>query len=284
MKKIILCLDGSIYANSVCDLGVWASMKIDLEVSLLHIATPHFDVTSNIDLSGSIGLGAKSGLLEELAKIDEKHGRLEQKKGQLILKHASEEFDAKDIKAEKIHRWGSLIEVILELEKKAEMIIIGKNGEYENNIDGRLGSNLENIARVVHKPLLIATKNLKPIRHFLIAYDGSVNAKKALEYVITSSLFKGFECHLLKVCSTIEQYDKNLKEEEEKLRGAGFKVFVAVKQNKVVENEVLQYIKKYDINLLVIGAYRHSKIHSFILGSTTTSLIIKTDIPVLLFR
>ena len=37
-------------------------------------------------------------------------------------------------------------------------------------------------------------------------------------------------------------------------------------------------------DLLVVGAYGHSRIREMILGSTTTQLIAKSQIPVLLLR
>ena len=43
-------------------------------------------------------------------------------------------------------------------------------------------------------------------------------------------------------------------------------------------------VREHSIKLLVMGAYGHSRIREFILGSTTTSLLRTCRVPVLLFR
>ncbi len=285
MGKVIACIDGSVWADSVCFLSAWAAEKSASEIALLHVVAPHGDVAAKGDLSGSIGLGAKSDLLKELTEMDEARGKLEQKKGQLMLAHAQEELGKKDIKSVDIlHRRGSLVETISELEDQAELIVIGKRGEQAENAPDHLGSNLERVARAVTKPLLVATKDPSPVKRFLLAYDGSESAKTAVEYVMKSPLLKGLECHLVKVCEASGKAEEILNQAEEKLKSAGFNVKASLQQGKPVSTVVSDYIEKNDIDLLAIGAYGHSRVRSFILGSSTTNLIHKTNVPVLLFR
>lgn len=61
-------------------------------------------------------------------------------------------------------------------------------------------------------------------------------------------------------------------------------VHANIKQGKPVEEIVAEYITNNNIDLLMIGAYGHSKIRSLILGSNTTALIRKSNVPVMLFR
>lgn len=284
MGKIIACIDGSAYADSVSQLGAWAHERTGLGVSLLHVVAPHAEVIK-ADMSGQIGLGAKSALKEELAKLDEEHGKLELKKGQLMLDHAKEEMAAKGIPhPEVLHRRGSLVETITELESEAELVVIGKRGEHHHAAPHHLGSNLERVARAIHKPLLVATTNMQRIEKFLIAYDGSSSANKAVDYTVSHPLLKGLECHLLKIGDAEPEAQALLEQAEDKFKVAGFTVHASLKQGKPVERVVADYVNAHGIQLLVIGAYGHSKIRSLILGSTTTALVRKTEIPLLLFR
>ncbi len=283
MGKIIACIDGSDHADSVCDLSSWVANNTQIGISLLHVVAPHSDVEAKVDCSGAIGLGAKSELLKELTELDEAHGKLELKNGRKMLDHANDELAAKDIeRVEILYRRGSLVETIAELESDAELIIMGKRGEGKAN-DG-IGSNLENVVRAIHRPLLVATKNLQPIKRFLFAYDGSGSSQEALEYVVKSPLLKGLECHVLKVCEETGKAEEILKEAKDKLEKAGFKVEAVLQKGRPVKDVVAGYIEQNNIDLLVIGAYGHSKIRNLFLGSTTTALINKSEIPVLLFR
>ncbi|TZG39377.1 universal stress protein, partial [Halomonas eurihalina] len=44
------------------------------------------------------------------------------------------------------------------------------------------------------------------------------------------------------------------------------------------------YQEEQNIDLLVMGAYGHSRIRHLLVGSTTTEMLRKADIPVLLLR
>ena len=281
MGKIIVCIDGSQYADKICDLSGWVSRNIKSEIALLHVVAPHYDFSAKSNLSGAIGLGAKSGLLKELTEIDEKRGRLEQQKGQLILSHASEYLaNSHNISnIEILHRRGALNEVVFDLESQAELVIMGKKGE------SNTGLNLESIARNLSKPLLIVNKAaILPQQRFLIAYDGSKSAQKALDFVISSPLLQGLECHLLKICESSGKAEEILQDGQRQLSEAGFKVKTALRKGKVISNVIADYSKEFNIELLVMGAYGHSKIRNIILGSTTEAMIKKLDLPLLLIK
>ena len=287
MGKIIACIDGSAHVDSVCTLTSWAAKKSKNEdVSVLHVIAPHSDRAATCNLSGAIGLGAKAGLLEELTEIDEERGKIEQKKGKLILNHAKEELAVKGIKkVEILHRRGALVETITELEESADLIIIGKRGENASGAAAHLGSNLERVARSLSKPLLVATREtVEPIKSFLISYDGGESTKKAVDYAINNPLLKGMDCHLLKANDDSEKAESVLKEAADKLKKAGFEVYTTVAKGKPVKTLIAEYVSKQHIDLLVIGAYGHSKIRNLFLGSTTTAVIHQSEVPVLLFR
>ena len=286
MKKIIACLDASEYADRVCRLSVWASERTGCPISLLHVAIPHSDAAPKADLSGAIGIDTNSELLKALTEVDEAHGKLEQRKGQSILEHGRQELVCKGIKhAEIIHRRGALVDIILELKNNAALIVMGKRGENEGSKSTYLGSNLEKIARALDKPLLVAVKDARTINRFLIAYDGSPSSQRAVDYAIKSPLLKGIECHLLKVAEIITHEAKStLTQGEQELKDAGLIVRATLKQGKHVHDIISAYVAENGIDLLVMGAYGHSKIRSMFLGSTTTTLIQNTHIPLLLLR
>lgn len=288
MKKIIACLDDSQHFNAICDLSSFLNNQTNCAVSLLHVAVPHQDVEAKTDLTGAIGLGEKDEVLEELTDLDENHGKLERQKGQKILSKATDKLAKNNIRnVEILHRRGSLEEFILGLEDKTDLFVIGRNGEDSENEDENsknLGANLQDIIHYVKKPLLVATKNPKPIKKFLIAYDGSKNSAKALEFVAKNSLFKNLEGHLLKVADIDVKNTKSLKEAEELLQKSDINITTFLKDENDVEEAIANHIDENNIDLLVIGSHGHSKIRSFILGSTTNHLINKSNAPILLIR
>lgn len=285
MKKIIACVDGSNHAENVVTMAGWAAARTGADVALLHVVAPHTDAIAAGDLSGQIGFGAKTELLEELARIDEEHGKLEQRKGQIILAHAKREFpDASASTIELLHRRGALVEEIEMLEASADLIIIGKRGETAGDAHGHLGSNVDHVSRASRKPLLIATQQSKPVERFLIAYDGRTNSEKAVEFVCNSALLKGLDCHLLKIGAENSLSDAIIDKAKGTLQQAGFHVTASVTEAQSVDTAVTEYVAAHSIDLLLMGAYGHSPIRRFFLGSTTMAQIGKSKVPVLLFR
>jgi nucleotide-binding universal stress UspA family protein len=284
MAKLLVCIDGSAYADNLCVNAAWVAKQINAEIDLLHVLRRPSDYQAPTDHTGLMNLEVRSNLLEELTKVDEQRGRLDQEKGKIILEHGAKILQKAGVETiNLIHRRGSLVETIQEFEDSAEMIFMGKRGEHANLSSIFLGSNLEKVARAIHKPLFITSSVVRPIKRFLIAYDGKDSVRKAIDYVAEQTLLKnGPECHLL----AVERAKDNIQtsEVEQILSQAGFEIVVKMEQNQHPDKAISSYVVENEIDLLITGAYSHSRMHSLFLGSTTASLIKACKIPLLLFR
>ena len=150
---------------------------------------------------------------------------------------------------------------------------------------GHLGANLERIVRSSHKPCLVTSDNFQPISKIMLAYDGGKSCQKALQFLLESPAFKDMEFHLLTVAK--KQEDKAamsfLQTAEIKARTAGFAPICQIIHGEA-KTVIANYIEKQDINLLIMGAYGHSRIRHLVIGSTTAQMLRSSHIPVLLFR
>jgi len=284
MTKLLVCIDGSGYADNICENAAWVAKRMNADIDLLHVLRRHSAYQSAAsDHTGSIGLGARSGLLADLAKVDEERGRLDQQKGRIILEHSEKLLkDAGIEQVNSLHRRGSLIDTIQEFEDDVEMIFIGKRGEHADLESEYLGANLEKVARAIHKPLFVVSSVVRPIKRFLIAYDGKDSVNKAIDYIIATPLLKGLECHLLAAETSQEEISTH--KTEKRLRDAGFDVKITRQKSDHADKTIADYVTAHDIDLLITGAYSHSRMRSLLLGSTTASLIKSCKIPLLLFR
>ncbi len=288
MKKILACVDGSSYSDSVCAYGAWASARLGAGVELLNLLPDAHADPSHADLSGAIGLGASSELLDQLTEQDEAHGRDVLREGRQLIAHGEAELrrgGVTDIVS--LKRRGELSETICELESDLELIVLGKRGKYTEQHASSLVSNLEPLARSVHRPMLVTTSVFKKPERFLIALDGSNGSAKALDYIAGSPLLKGIECHAVTVCGNEGRGDEKCRTALDvgvkMLQGAGFEVHAEVLLGHPDE-AIYGYVDSNNIDLLVIGAYGHSRLRNLIKGSTTTSMINSCKIPLLLFR
>ena len=283
MTKILVCIDGSAYADNICENAAWVAKRLNAEIDLLHVLRRHSDYKApSSDHTGSIGLGARSDLLEELSKVDEERARLDQQKGRIILEHGEKILRAAGVKKiNLLHRRGALVQTMQELEPDVDMVFIGKRGEHANTDSEFLGANLEKTARGISKPLFVVSSIARPIERFLIAYDDKDSVRKAVEFIAANPLLKDLEGHLLAV-SPNDKIDTNAAEKT--LKEAGFNITVTHEKSSQPDEAIAAFVTDKNIDLLVTGAYSHSRMRSILLGSTTASLIKTCKVPLLLFR
>jgi nucleotide-binding universal stress UspA family protein len=284
MTKILALLDGSIYAQSVCDYAAWAAVPSGAEVELLHLLGRRGTPSALDDLSGNIGLGARSALLEELAELDAQRARLALKRGRAILDDAETRLKAAGVGLVTAKlRSMDLVEAVRELEVDADLVVIGKRGEAADFAKLHLGSNLERVLRTSSRPVLVASRAFRPIEKFLIAFDGGRSAMKAVDHVARDPLFAGLTCSLVMAGNGNAEAHRKMNDAEAVLRAGSIEVegaFIEGHPETVIHDKVVAE----GIDLLVMGAYGHSRIRSFIIGSTTSEMIRSVHIPVMLFR
>lgn len=283
-NKILACVDGSIYTESVCAHAAWVSQRIDASVQVVHAQTLHSAPDDSRNLSGTMKLGMKSALLEQLSQLDEARNKIELQQGKLILDHAKELLTEAGVDSvETLHRRGSVVEAVAELEEDSQLTVLGKRGENADFATMHLGSNLERIVRAAENPVMVASRAFKPVSRFIIAYDGGSSTQKAVDYVVNQSLLKGLDCHVLTVGADNVRNRSRLSEAETKLSQAGFAVTTHLGQG-AADEVIADYVKSAEIDLLIMGAYGHSQIRTLIIGSTTSSMLRSCLIPVLMFR
>lgn len=286
MTKVIACIDGSQVAMDVCDAAAWASLKMEAPLDLLHVLDKEEYPTRDKrnDLSGNIGLGSREHLLAELTELDEKRSRLALEHGKHMLEDAKNRVEADGAEQVTTHqRHGSLVETLQEADPDMRMLVMGRQGEAHDNQAHSLGSHLENVVRTIHKPILVVVPGFNKPSRFMFAYDGSKTGQKALEKLIKSPLLKGLECHLVMVSEEDDKHVNGLNQATARLSAAGYSVIPTIKQG-AVQPVLSEYQTQHDIDLLVMGAYGHSRIRQFLVGSNTAKMVRLSDIPILLIR
>ena len=282
-QKIIALVDGSIYSASVCDHAAWIAERTGAPVELIHVLGRR-EAPDNTDLSGAIRLGARSKLLEELAELDAQRAKLISHRGRAILEDAHAILDKAGIPEITTRlRHGDIVETLNDVEADARVILIGKRGEAADFAKGHLGSNLERIVRASTRPVFVASRAFRPIQKVLVAFDGGATAMKAVEYIARSALFQGLAVHLVSVGAPSDQGAKGLTDAAAILAAAGIVAETSVLPGQP-ENVLRQLVEEAPFDMLVMGAYGHSRIRALIIGSTTTALIRSCKVPVLLMR
>lgn len=283
--NILACTDGSIYSNSVYDHAAWASSQMGgASIHVLHMLNPHHEEPAKLNYSGSMGVGTRKALLNELVELEATKAKIAQKRGQAILEDATthlKEAGVADVVADQWH--GKLSDEISNYERDADLVVIGKRGNNADFEKGHLGSNLERVVRSCQHPVLVSSRSFAEMNNFVLAFDGGSSAKKAVEYTASQPLLKGMHCYLLYVGSGNAKIEAALADAKNTLEAAGFEVTIEQRDGDP-EKVIGDVVEQDHIDLLVMGAYGHSTIRQMIVGSTTTEMVRTVKIPVLLFR
>jgi len=281
--KIISLVDGSIYSRSVCEHTAWAASQLDAGVEIMHVIGRR-EASDTGDRSGAIALGARSALLEKLAALDAERAKLLHDQGRAIVEDAAKILVENGVTRIEQHLFrGDLIDLFSERETQAALVVIGKRGEAADFASLHLGSNLERIVRSSKKPVLVASRAFKPVNKVLIAWDGGSSSRKAVEFAAASPLLSGLDVDVVYVGKATTEIEKNLSSAVQQLAQAGHDASSHIVEGQP-EKSLGAYVMENGVDLVVMGAYGHSRIRSLIIGSTTTEMIRSCLVPVLLIR
>ncbi|RAS61998.1 nucleotide-binding universal stress UspA family protein [Vibrio diazotrophicus] len=282
MTNIIACIDGSSYSQSVADIGAWTSKKLSAPLTLLHVLDKSSQEADS-ELSGNIGLGAREQLLAELVELDEQRAKIALKHGKALLSELESHLNDhghNDIQKRQKH--GNLVETLTDMEQDIRVLVMGKSGELHQNDTKTIGSQLESVVRSIKAHILIASGHFSQPDSYILAFDGSTISEKLVEKAINTPLLKGMTCHLVMVEDSDSKCDA-FSNASQKLKANGINVVEAQLQGEV-HSAILTYQQKQKIGMIVMGAYGHSKLRQFFVGSNTTRIITDTTVPLLLIR
>ena len=283
-QHILACIDGSAVTESVCDYAAWYASKLHLPVGLMHVSD--VPVSSRRDLSGAIGINSRQFLLEELTHLDEQRAKIENSYSNALIQdaksHVEESFPHIDVRLYQRH--GKLLPAIEHFKAENRAIVMGRRGEDHKNSRINIGSQIETVARASDVPILICSEAFKEPSSYMIAFDGSKTAIKAVRMVARSPVLNGMQGHIVMIGNHNEDAKQSLSAAAAQLEAAGFSVGAHHLSAYDAVDGLLKFQMDNDIDIIVLGAYGHSKLQQLFLGSTTTEIIASTLSPVILVR
>ena len=283
MTHIVGCIDGSRAAPAVCDYAAWASRRMQAPLMFFHVLDEsRYPVEP--DMAGNIGLGTREYLMEELAELDEKRARIAMEQGRHMLEAAAER--AREAGIEEVHqrqRHGDLPQCLLDIEGDIRLLVMGLHGESSSDRDIHIGSQLETVIRSLHRPIVLVPDEFTEPQSAMLAFDGSPTAFAGVRLLARSPVFRDFPLHLVMIGPDTADRWEQLRAAESMLKEAGCEVHLAIRAGDV-EKALHAYQEENGIDLLVMGAYGHSRIRQFLVGSTTTNMLRTTRTPLVILR
>lgn len=283
MQHILACIDESTWSTSVQDAAIWAGGQLKSPLMFLHSIEKH-DVPDSSDLSGAIGLGARSKLMSEIATLDQLRAKVSLQLGKELLETAkSNAQEAGCAQVDTLQRHGEFIDTLLALESSARLVIIGHSGSRSDKKVNLLGSHIENLLRRIHTPVLITPHDFIAPKSFMLAFDGRASTEQALQRILSSDLLRGLDCHLVTVNNKQNDLQETFARAEKRLLDGGFSVTATYLEGDIFK-QLLAYQQNHAIDMLVMGAFAGTRLRQFFIGSNTLKMLEKSTLPILIVK
>ncbi|UJS16919.1 MAG: universal stress protein [Candidatus Jettenia sp.] len=180
-------------------------------------------------------------------------------------------------------REGVVSREIVKSAESCDLVAMGRMGTHAEWRDVFLGTTVEFVVRQTHRPVLITPSEFRSFKRTLIAYDGSSYADKALRS--GAEIAKAMKLPVTVVCVSDKKDDalEKLTRARTFLESYQLTVETITKGGYDHAGGILEVCND-ETDLLVMGAYGHSRIQEMILGSTTVRVMRATSCPILLCR
>jgi nucleotide-binding universal stress UspA family protein len=278
-KTILLCTDGSPAADIATAYAIWFGRKLNALVRALYVTDIRIlEGPFLADLAGALGAQPYSALLPQLQQI-------QRERAAAILAAVETRCRERNVNCEVVHETGVLTEVMLQHEANADLVVLGQRGEHAQWSATHLGSSVERMVRASIRPCLVTPDQFREPREMLIAYDGSQESSKALRAGLELAVALTMHVSVTTVASLggEEAASKTLLAAKQQALDHGVKAHLQLLHGNP-EDEILRLCETLGADLIVMGAYGHTRIRELILGSTTSHVIRKAAVPVLLTR
>jgi len=282
ISNILIPTDGSANSQTALEYGIYIARKLAASLTGLYVIDVNLIQGPMVtDISGSIGMPPYEGFFESIEKsLHEKAG--------FILKEFEERCRKSGVKAATNRKTGKISPIIIEEAQNADLILMAKKEEHFHLKEGGLlGSVAESVTRNSGKPVLVTPENFVEIESMALAFDGSESATKALRLSLNLSKKTSWPLTVVivspdekKAEALSGKVDKMIQQDPDEASIDCETIILSGKE----QDEIVKFIREGSVELIVMGAFGHNRLRELLLGSTTSHVIHKSPIPVLLIR
>lgn len=278
MKQILIPSDGSAYGKVAIEYGIYIARKLNARLVGLHVLDVRLMRGPVItDVSGSLGIPSYQ---EFIPLVESSLG----KRADDILAAFKDQCERAGIHPEIKKTIGIIDETIIEEGRNCDWILLARRGDHIHiGAGGLIGTTAESVVRHAGKPVMVTPAAFREIESIGLAYDDSPPARNALQLAMDLSQEAGWPLSVIIITDHHCAASALIGKVEDSIEAAGIDGAVIVLKGKE-EVQILKFIQEGSVELMIMGAYGHNRLRELLLGSTTSFIISRSMIPVLLTR
>ena len=277
-REILVPTDGSDYSKTALEYGIYIAGRLDARLTGLHVVDIKVlqgPVLNDICSAASLSPGPEFFSVVEKAL---------EARADSILREFRERCEKQGLTSDVKRVTGIIDEEIVREGQGADLILLAQRGEhYPLSRSVLLGSTAEAVVRKAGRPVLVTPATFVEIESMAVAFDGSPPAERALKIAAELSDKTHWPLTILIVTDQAKLSADLSAKAESTLEDYLIDRDTIVLGGKE-EKEILHFIDEGAVELMLMGTHGHSRFKELLLGSTTSHVVRKSRIPVLLTR
>lgn len=274
-NMIIVAMDGSRPALNAATLAIQIARPQKLSIRGVYVVDQTLVLDMYANYGAELGGGEEppASRSELIAKFEE-HGAL-------ALSWLASRCQEADVTFSRILQIGDVAEVTRAEATAASLLALGRRGHTHEADAQHLGRNFRAIAPHSRQPLLIGGDEQRPLRRMLLAYNGSDRAQHALEWA--ARLQGALLAEVVVVTVQEDSQPTQSWREEARTRLTEFNVASSrfLQRRGQAAAEIVAAAAEAQVDLIVMGGYRHTTILEWIVGSTVDHVLRSSPLPAL---
>ncbi|HSD11660.1 MAG TPA: universal stress protein [Candidatus Binatia bacterium] len=277
IRKILVGLDGSEFSVSAVDLGIGWARHFGAElVGLGIIDEPTIVKGEPIPIGGA----AFKHHRDERLLADARR-RVEE-----FLEHFGDRCRESGITWRVLEDVGLPHEQIRLEAQSHDVILLGQQTYFHFETQRRHCETLERVLKSAPRPVVTVPHKLISGSATLIAYDGSLQASRALQLFQSLGLQRSRSVHIVAIGKSKTEARRSAQ------RALDFLVAHEIRTETHVDEApaestaevLLRWVRELDAELMVMGAYGQPLLREFLLGSVTKTVLRESPIPLFLYH
>jgi nucleotide-binding universal stress UspA family protein len=272
--RILVAMDGSLPAQAAASLAIQIAASQNLSIRGLYV------VDDRLVMDSYANYQAELGSTEEVASRADLVNQF-RKWGDATLQWLEARCRDGNIPVTTDLLFGSVPELILQEASQAKLLALGRRGHGHAMDVSYLGRNFRAIAHHVHQPILVGGDELRSTQRLLLAYNGSERATSALAWATLLQRTRQSEVIALAVQENSSASQPWLSEMQAQLDTGGLANYRFASRTGLPSTEIVAAASEHQVDLIVMGRYRHTALLEWLVGSTLDRVLCSTRLPVL---
>jgi nucleotide-binding universal stress UspA family protein len=283
LGSILIGLDTAKHADALVELGIrWAKPTGATLVGLgivdepgIRAIEPAFPIGGTPGVDPVIHMGYEARMTDVRRKVEQ------------LLERFAARCDEAGTPHEEVKAEGSPHEVIEGEAQAADLVLLARGARFRFTATGDEGDEtLKKVLKHTARPIVVGPATPAPEGAIVIAYDGGIQAARALAAVEATGLAGTGPVHVVGVAE-LSTYDANRDVERARrfLRRHGIESTPHILEpSGPPARQILESVRTLGAGLLVMGAYGQPALREVFLGSVTGTVLAECPVPMFLYH